>query len=379
MLLSLLAACSPPPAPPPPPGPPDACTIMRTPAPGPRAAQVLKSLDHPLDVANERIEEARLTGDPGFYTLAEQAIDCQLERTPDDPAALRLRVHVLVQFHQFAEAEDLAHTLVRKTSFWQDQMLLGDALMEQGKLTESAVAYQQAMDQRPCLQLYDRAGWLRWLTGDVKGAIGLQEMAVSAGDTTDPEPYAWVLVRLGWLHALTGAPSPELDAALHLIPGYKPALFARGRVRLAAGDPGAAEDLRAVGPTVEATRALSEIDPAASVDSVATQDPRGFAIWVAPKDPKRALELLSDELLNRQDAVTHMAHAWATSLAGMDGTQEAKDALATGCVEPRVLLEGGLILHDRALLTRALSMGPGLLPSEKAEAQAAVASLPAKR
>jgi tetratricopeptide (TPR) repeat protein len=345
---------------------PDPCTIVRAPAPGPRAAEIARAIDNPLEIARLRIEEGHLTADPGFYSLAEQAARCALQRSPGDPEARRHLVHVAIQFHQFAAAEKDALALATETGSWSDWMLLGDAQMEQGRLGEAAAAYQKAMDQRPGLPLYDRAAWLRWLTGDVDGALELQKRAVAAGSSSDPEPYAWVLTRLGWLHALRGEPAPEIDLALALVPDYPPARFARGRIRLAAGDGGAAEDFLKVGATVEATRARAEIDPSVPVDAVRAQDPRGYAIWLAERDPARAIELLDEELRNRQDAITHMAHAYAVFRDGGDGSAEAKAALATGCPEPRVLLQGGIVLGDRMLVERALAMGPGLLPSERA-------------
>jgi tetratricopeptide (TPR) repeat protein len=344
---------------------PDPCTIARAPAPGPLAAEVARALEDPLEVARLRIEEGHRTGDPGFYALAEQAAHCALARSPNDPEARRHLVHVAIQFHQFASAERDALTLATSTGAWTDWMLLGDAQMEQGKLAEAAVSYQRAMDQRPGLALYDRAAWLRWLTGDVDGAVALQERAVAAGSSADPEPYAWALTRLGWLRALRGEPAPEIDLALALLPDYPPALFARGRVRLHAGDAAAVDDLRRVGRTVEATRARAEVDSDVSVDAVAAQDPRGYATWLADRDPARAVKLLDRELEARRDAVTHMAHAYAVFRNGGDGSREARAALSTGCSEPRVLLQGGLVLGDRALIDRALSMGPGLLPSER--------------
>jgi hypothetical protein len=70
----------------------------------------------------------------------------------------------------------------------------------------------------------------------------------------------------------------------------------------------------------------------------------------------------------RQDAVTRMARAYAAWRAHdttIDAAAEARAALATGCVEPRVLLFGGRILQDDALIAKAIGMGPGLLPSER--------------
>lgn len=363
---------------PPPPvaAPPDACVILRAPISGPLAAERTAAGDAPLALANLFVREARLTADAGFYTLAETALTCALARAPDDLEAQRLRAHVWIQFHRFAEVEVIAERLAAaEGAGWLDHALLGDARMEQGELDTAGEAYQRAVDLRPGLEVYDRVGWLRWLWGDVDGALEMQRMAVSAGSPLDPEPYAWVLTRLGWLHALQGTPAPELDAALALLPDYQPARFARGRLRLHQGDAGAADDLRAAGPTVEATWALSELDPAASVEAVKTQDARGYAIWLTPRDPVGALAILQDEWKVRQDATTRMARAWAAfrvadttgapADTSLDVSAEARAALATGIVEPRVLWMGAKILGDDTLRQRALAMGPGLLPSER--------------
>lgn len=361
--------------PPPPAAPPDACLMLRAPVAGPLATQRASAGDTPLALANLFVREARLTGDAGFYTLADTALTCALTRSPDEVEARRLQAHVWIQFHRFAEVEGMAERLASaQHATWLDHALLGDARMEQGELDAAGESYQRAVDLRPNLAVHDRIGWLRWLWGDVEGAIQMQEMAVSAGSPQDPEPYAWVLTRLGWLHALQSRPAPELDAALALVPDYTPARFARGRIRLHEGHPGAAEDLRAAGPTVEATWALSELDPSASVEAVKAQDPRGYAIWLTPRDPVAALAILDDEWTVRQDATTRMARAWAamgvadTSPAtktGLDVSAEARAALATGIVEPRVLWMGARILGDDSLRQRALAMGPGLLPSER--------------
>ncbi len=367
VLLLLSLACTP--STPTPTAPPDPCAIVRAPAPGPRSAAVAAVLDEPLRVAELRIEEARITGDVGFYTLAEQALACS---GADTPEANRLRTHIAIQFHQFAEAEQMAKRLAESSGSALDWMLLGDTQMEQGKIALSAESYQQSMDLRPGLAIYDRVAWLRWLTGDFDGAMEAQRQAVSAGSPGDPEPYAWVLTRLGWLRALRGEPAVEIESALALLPDYPQARFARGRIRLFLGQPGAAEDLRAAGRTVEAFRALAELDPTVKVTEVGSQDARGYALWLADTDPARALVLAEAELSARQDAVTHMVHAWVVHQTGGDATAEARAAVDTGCLEPRVLLFGGLILKDSALLERALAFGPGLLPSERARAEAAL-------
>ena len=86
------------------------------------------------------VAKARLTSDPGYYKLAEQ---CS-ELTSQDSDALLLKGHIFHALHRFKEAEEVARQLTAgDTSRWQYFALLGDALMEQGKLAQSVDAYQR--------------------------------------------------------------------------------------------------------------------------------------------------------------------------------------------------------------------------------------------
>ena len=121
------------------------------------------------------VAKARLTSDPGYYKLAEQ---CS-ELTSQDSDALLLKGHIFRALHRFKEAEEVARQLAAgDTSRWQYFALLGDALMEQGKLAQSVDAYQRMIDLRPCLQTYARVAHLRWLKGDLAGAEELMVKAV---------------------------------------------------------------------------------------------------------------------------------------------------------------------------------------------------------
>ena len=50
-----------------------------------------------------------------------------------------LRGHVLISFHRFAEAEAIARELVEQRTLPFDYGLLGDALVEQGRLAEAVM------------------------------------------------------------------------------------------------------------------------------------------------------------------------------------------------------------------------------------------------
>jgi tetratricopeptide (TPR) repeat protein len=110
-------------------------------------------------------------------------------------------------------------------------MLLGDVLLEQGRLEEAATAYQKMMQLKPGLQAYIRAAQLRWLKGDLDGALQIARLAVRASSPTDPEAAAWVTTKLA-LYSLQANALPQAgeacEAALQQMPDYAPALLARG-------------------------------------------------------------------------------------------------------------------------------------------------------
>lgn len=362
------ASPAPSPAPAEPPKSDTACLLAFTQAPGPLADEASRETD-PVALAEIRIREARLSSDDGFLTLADLALDCALARNPADPVARRYKGHVAIQFHRFAEAESLLDALVAETGHYRDLLLLGDAHMEQGELSLARERYDQALAKRPTLEGYDRLAHLSWLTGDLDAARSYARLAFDASTSADPEVAAWVAVAYGTYQMYAGEVPNEIGLALRLMPDYPHAHLALGRYFLWKGDTArAADHLRRAGPTVAAVRALSEIDPTASVPSVAQQDRRGYALWLAESDPKAALPLLDQELAERRDAITVIGRAWAAYRADQDRDLQpeiVRQALATGILDPSTLRRAAEVLADRALAARAASFPGGLLPSER--------------
>ena len=111
--------------------------------------------------------------------------------------------------------------------------------MEQGKLDEALTAYQEMMDQKPGPQAYSRAANLRWLKGDVIGAIELMEMTVASSGNNQTASGPWALTKLAdyefqrgnFEHAIK-----YLDLVLNGRPDYAPALLLKGRIKMAVGE-----------------------------------------------------------------------------------------------------------------------------------------------
>jgi tetratricopeptide (TPR) repeat protein len=340
------------------------------------------------------VKKARLSFDAGFYKLAEQCAACLEARGSRGPETLLLRAHALQSLHHFAEAELAARELIRMRQRPFDYGVLGDILIDQGKVSEGAAAYQKMVDLRPDLQSYARAAHMRWLTGDLSGAIELMNLATAASSPNAPEASAWAFTRQALYQFQRGETTNALAscaAALSLQSDYAPALFARGRVLLAVD--------RAADAVVELQRAV-ELNPlpeykwtladaltlagdreqSARIEShlaeSLTEDPRTVAVYLATrrKNVERAVQLAQQELTNRGDIFTRDALAWALAAAGRttEAQQHLDQALAAHTVDPRLFLHAGVIAalnneprQARRWLDQAAAIQHLLLPSEQ--------------
>ena len=305
------------------------------------------------------VAKARRSFDPGYYRLARAAAECMDSHRAGSVEARLLKGHVLHQLHRFAEAEDIARALVNERGSHFDYGLLGDVLMERGRLDEAADAYQQMMDQRPGPQAYSRAAHLRWLTGDDDGAIELMQMAVRAQGGRDTESAAWSYVRLATYELQAknfDNAGSHIAAALAVQTEYAPALLVKGKLDLARGN--AVEAVSALVLAVErnplpeyqwllaeALRASGRGDEAERVENElvrfgAAEDPRTTALFLSSvgRDVETAWRLAREELEVRRDVFTLDAAAWALFALGRAEEAKAyiKEALSPGTRDARL-------------------------------------------
>jgi tetratricopeptide (TPR) repeat protein len=343
------------------------------------------------------IEKARTTYDPGYYKLAEQCALCMetigsRSRIPRTDALL-LRGHALVNMHRFSEAEPLARELVTSRGLAYDYGLLGDVLMEQGRLAAAIDAYQRMMDLRPGPEAYSRASHLRWLKGDLQGSIELMRMAARAAG--QGESGSWYYTRLAMLELQAGRHKESrlaLDAALQIHPAYAPALLARGRVLLAEAK--ADEAIEPLSKAAElnplpeyqwvladALRAAGKNSEAASVEAQilargGANDPRTLALFMATRglEPENAIQLARNEEKVRSDVFTLDAIAWSLASAGRleEATSMIRRALAEGTQDARLFYHAGMIAaragrqaEARRFLNKSDEIRQMLLPSER--------------
>jgi tetratricopeptide (TPR) repeat protein len=256
-------------------------------------------------------------------------------------------------------------------------------------------AYQKMMDQKPSPEAYSRVAHIRWLKGDLNGAMEAMQLAADACGSGAPESGAWFRTRLALYELQAGdfeKSSVLITAALTLQPNYPPALLARGRWLLAQGRPADAieplehaaqlnplpeyhwvllEALQVAGYTQEIARVAGLLQQRGSAN-----DPRTYALYLATRkqDNAIALQLAHDELNNRADVFTLDAVAWAEEAAGKitEARVYSKQALQEGTEDGRLFLHAAVIAqaagdHEEAtrLLVKANALQQMLLPSEK--------------
>jgi tetratricopeptide (TPR) repeat protein len=342
------------------------------------------------------VAKAQASADPRYFRLAERCAAAMDELEPGAAAARLLRGHALVSLHRFREAEPIARRLTAERGRSFDWALLGDALMEQGRLAEAIPAYQRMADLRPDAQAYARIAHVRQLTGDLAGALAAIELATHAASPRAPETFAWAWARRAAYEAQLGRLAEALasaDRALSIVPDAAGALAVRGRVLLALERPAEAVDAlegaARQSPLPDVLWALAEALRAAGrpaeADAVETRlvatgsgtDPRGLALFLAShrRELPRALAIARRELETRQDVYTWAALAWAEAAAGDVPAARADmaRALAAGTADPRLEYHAGVIAlragapdEARARLERARAQAQVLFPSERA-------------
>lgn len=360
-----------------------------------------------LRLAQTLVRKARESSDPMFYQLADDAVSRALRIDPNDLAALQIRGLVLMQDHRFGEVRALAaRALTRDANQAIFHGLLGDAEMEVGHYAEAEAAYQRMIDLRPNLASYSRGSWMRWLLGDVDGAIELARRAVEAGSPRVPEELAWTIVQLGHLELARGhLPEARADYenALRFFPNHPPALDGRGRVKQLQGDlAGAIADLAAAvegATTTEHLVHLGEAQEAAgrAAEAAATfaraeragrrSDPRALALFYADHDREHdaAVELARRDRAARPDDVYSLdVLAWTLARAGRlpEAAQLIDRARRMRTREARFAFHAGVIalgLGHRpealTLLREALDINPQFDPRGVVELRRILASL----
>ena len=333
-------------------------------------------------LASAYLQKARETNDFGFNSRAEAALGRSLELAPDDYDALKLRGKLLLTYHRFSDALELARKL--QTIRPDDHDLYGmltDAEVELGNYAEAIAAAQKMVDLRPDSNSYARVSYLRSLHGDAEGAIQAMTVAVKASDPNDPEGIAWCRVHLGDELMNAGKPTEgelEYDKALLIFPDYPLGLAAKARARVRAGDLNKAMELyeRAqnrtplpdtavalgdlyakLGRADEAKRQYDLVEFIERNSAASGTYSRQLAMLWADHDAnlQPALAIVQRERSLRQDVFTCDALAWILfKNKRLDEAQKSIDeALRLGTRDARIFYHAGMIYEAQGDTSKA--------------------------
>ena len=317
---------------------------------------------------------ARESSDTAYYAQAERAVQRSLTLAPDNLAALKAEVWVLLGRHEFAIARERASALNKRApDDLQVYGFLTDANVELGDYSAAEVAAQWMLDLRPGnVPAFTRVAYLRELFGDVDGALEMMTSAHTLTPETETEDRAWILTQMGHLYLSTGRLSLAEEAtnqALQTFPDYHYALAQLGRLRLAQNRPAEAvallqrwyeaaphpENLYVLAKALERAKRGADARKAYADFEVAARREMGghdnanreliFYYVDHARDPREALRIGEREFTRRQDVYTRDAYAWALAANGQldEARAQIDAALAVGLQDAEMYYRAGTI------------------------------------
>lgn len=354
------------------------------------------------------VRKARETAEPGYYRNAAACAAVALHLQPDNTLALNLRGLVLLNDHQFFEAQQLAESILKRSDF--DPMALGtlsDAQIELGHIEAAEAAVQQMLSLKPGLPAYARASYLYFLRGQSGPAKAAIRLAIDASSAArgDPEPRAWALTQAANLFLHEGdyrGANAGYEMALRTLADFPAALVGRGHVALAEAryrDAVACfEAAYKQNPLAETARLLGDArtlagDPkgaAEAFDSLLRHglrtDARTVALYLASSngDLAKANELISRERRGRNDIYTQDIYAFVLFRSGRLAEARAAidQVLAIGVKDARILYHAAEIhavtgdpSGAQELVTDALRRNPHFDVHDEKAARALLAKL----
>ncbi len=356
------------------------------------------------------VQQARISGDPSYYSKAAGAFRRSLREDPDDNApALTGRAALAAARHDFGRSLQLARQAQRINAY--DSVSLGvmvDALVELGRYREAFKALQRMVDLKPGVPSYSRVSYSYELRGDLRGARFAMRQALKVAYSVDDKAFAlFQLGELAWNQGDLAEAARRYREGLNVAPSYVPNLYglaktdaARGNVEKAVANYERvverlpqpqyaiefADYLTSLGRSKEAGMQRDLIDAQAQIQRTAGVNlDLELALYDAANGRElEALQAASAAWRERKGVFVEDAYAWALHVNGRDrqalthaiaaqriGTRNALFAFHRGMIEKSL----GRVPEARRSLARALTINPHFSPIFAPEARQALAKL----
>jgi tetratricopeptide (TPR) repeat protein len=339
------------------------------------------------------VEQARLSGDAGYYPKSESALRESLRVEPNDNDAAYAGLGALAAArHDFDAALRYADKSLAINTYGPRALAVRtDALTELGRYDEALAAGKQADTRQPGVQTFTRLSYQYELRGNTAKARDLLRRSLE--NSSSYSDQAFLHYQLGELARTNGdhrTAAREYDLALRADPKSLPALAGRARVRTIRGDVDAAirDYTRVVDARPEPQYLVElgdlyasrgrEADAAAQYAIVDTwrqlaeaggvRTDLETALFEADHgSPEQAVREAQQEWKRRKSVHVADALAWSLHAAGRDAEaiKYAEQAARTGYRNATFAYHHGIIakaLGQRAkakrLLSRALAIDP---------------------
>ncbi|MFI6919249.1 tetratricopeptide repeat protein [Nonomuraea spiralis] len=321
-------------------------------------------------LAAQYVDQARVTGDPSYYTKAEGAIGTAARLRPDDDAVLTGQAALAAGRHDFTRAASLAERAIAANPYGSAAYgVLADARTQLGDLPAARRAVDRMLGLHPGVGAFARASYAAELRGDQAGARSFLEYAHD--DAWAPADVAYARYYLGELALHSGDLTKAAGwyaEALRAYPAYTPALAGRARTAALAGRLPEALDLyervveRLPLPQYLIEQGETRLKAGLPADwtllraqrklfqAAGVRDDLTWAEFEADHgDPAAAVRHARAEYARNPNLVAADALAWALYRAGepREALTYTRKATATGWRNP-------LLRYHRAVIERAL-------------------------
>ncbi len=360
------------------------------------------------------VEQARITGDPSYYSRAQGALEQSLAVTPQDNGEALIGMGQLANArHDFVAARDYGEQARALRPYTGAVFgVLADAYTQLGRPEDATAALQSMLGVDPGLAAFSRASYDYELHGRVDEARAAMERALSAAQSPEDIAFCrYYLGELSWNNGDIDGASTNYEAGLAVAP--KNVGLLQGRAKVAIGQ-GRIEDAiagyQAITTRVPLPQYLLEYgellqaagrgaDAKSQYEVLAVQrklyaaqgsndDQVGAIVAADHGTPADALPLAEAEWGRRQSIFSADALAWALHVNGRDAEAltYADRAASLGGRNATYTFHRGMILaalgrraDALAALNAALAINPHFNPLQAPTARATIASLEAGR
>lgn len=330
-------------------------------------------------LASQYVDQARVTGDPAYYSKAEGALATAARLNDRDDAVLTAQAALAAGRHEFTDAVRLAERAIAANPYGVAAYgVLADAKTQLGDLRGAQRAVDRMMDLHPGVPAFTRASYAAELRGDLDKARKYLEYAHN--DAWTPADVAYARYYLGELALHSGDLKTAADwygKALTAYPAYTPALAGQARAAALGGRLTEALGLyervveRLPLPQYLIEQGETRIKAGQRADwtlleaqrklfaAAGVRDDLTWAEFEADHgDPAKAVRHARAEYARNPNLVAADALAWALFKAGepAEALEYAERATATGWRNP-------LLAYHRAVIERALGRSARVDPA----------------